>query len=85
MRIRGLQTSGAVLEPPMIRGKARETSAQGKPWFAWGFGIEPTSADPRRVQFRVHCRDGAAIEVEMLLQMRKFDHSADAPRSVRFP
>src|SRR5262245_46876964 len=84
VRIKGLQTAGAVFEPAAVRSKARETSAQGKPWFAWGFGIDPSAGDPRQVQFRVHCRDGAAAEVEMLVQTRKFDHSADAPKSVRF-
>lgn len=85
VRVKALQTAGAVFEPAMIQSKARETSAQGKPWFVWGFTIDPSNGDPRQVQFRVHCKDGAATEIEMFLQMRKFDHSADAPKSVRFP
>lgn len=84
VRIKGLQTAGAVFEPAMIQSKARETSAQGKPHFAWGFAIDPSAGDPRQVQFRVHCKDGAPTEIEMFLQLRKFDHSADAPNSVRF-
>jgi hypothetical protein len=37
------------------------------------------------VQFRVHVKDGQPSEIEMVLQLRKFDHSADAVKSVRFP
>jgi hypothetical protein len=36
------------------------------------------------VQFRVHVKDGKPASVEMVLQLRKADHSADAAKSVSF-
>ena len=85
VRIRSTQTAAAVFEPAMIRNQARACSAQGKPWFQWGYNFEPSAGDPRQIEFRVHCKDGQAKEVEMLVRLRKFDQTADAPKSVRFP
>lgn len=84
VRIKSMQTAGAVFEPAAMKSKARETSAQGKPWFQWGFSIDPSAGDPRCVQFRVHVANGQPSEIEMFVQLRKFDGSADAPKSVRF-
>ena len=85
VRIKSLQTAGAVFEPDMIKNQARAAGAQGKPWFQWGYSFDPSEGDPRCVQFRVHVAGGKPSEVEMLLQLRKFDHSADEAKSVRFP
>jgi hypothetical protein len=85
VRIKSSQTAGAVFEPAAIRNKARETSAQGKPWFQWGYSFDPSAGDPRNIQFRVHVNNGQPTEIEMLVQLRKFDGSADAAQSVRFP
>ena len=85
VRIKSLQTAGAVFEPDMIKNQARAAGAQGKPWFQWGYSFDPSEGDPRCVQFRVHVAGGKPSEIEMLLQLRKFDHSADEARSVRFP
>jgi hypothetical protein len=85
VRIRSTQTAGAVFEPAMIRNQARACSAQGKPWFQWGYNFEPTAGDPRQIEFRVHCAEGQPKEVEMLVRLRKFDQTADAPKSVKFP
>ena len=43
-----------------VRNKARETGAQGKPWFQWGYSFDPSASDPRNIQFRVHVKDGKA-------------------------
>ena len=85
VRINSSQTAGAVFEPMAIRSKARETSAQGKPWFQWGYSFDPSAGDPRNIQFRVHVNNGRPSEIEMLVQLRKFDGTADAPQSVKFP
>jgi hypothetical protein len=85
VRIKSGQTAGAVFEQAAMRSKARETGAQGKPWFQWGYSFDPSSGDPRNIQFRVHVKDGQASEIEMLVQLRKFDGTADAPKSVKFP
>ena len=85
VRIRSSQTAGAVFEPAAMRSKARETSAQGKPWFQWGYSFDPSPSDPRNIQFRVHVANGQAKEIEMLVQLRKADGSADEAKSVRFP
>ena len=85
VRIRSSQTAGAVFEPAAMRSKARETSAQGKPWFQWGYSFDPSPSDPRNIQFRVHVANGRVKEIEMLVQLRKADGSADEAKSVRFP
>jgi hypothetical protein len=85
VRIKSSSTAGAVFEPTAMRSKARETGAQGKPWFQWGYSFDPGAGDPRNIQFRVHVSNGQPSEIEMLVQLRKFDGSADAPQSVKFP
>jgi hypothetical protein len=84
VRISGKQTAGAVFEPDAMRSNARSTGAQGKPWFQWGFSIDASESDRRCVQFRVHVQDDKPHEIEMLVQLRKFDGSADEPKSARF-
>ena len=85
VRIRSSQTAGAVFEPDAMRMNARSTGAQGKPWFQWGYSFDPSAGDPRNIQFRVHVANGQPAEIEMFVQLRKADQSADAPKSVRFP
>lgn len=84
VRIKSSQTAGAVFEPVAMRTKARETGAQGKPWFQWGYSFDPTASDSRNIQFRVHVKNGQPAEIEMLVQLRKFDGTADEAKSVRF-
>lgn len=84
VRIKGLRTPGAVFEPEAMRLQARSAGAQGKAYFTWGWSLDPSAGDPRRVQFRVHVKDGKPSAVEMFLQLRKGDGSADAPQSVTF-
>lgn len=84
VRIKSSQTAGAVFEPAAMRNKARETAAQGRPWFQWGYSFDPSAGDPRSIQFRVHVAGGMPSEIEMFVQLRKADGSADAPKSVRF-
>jgi hypothetical protein len=85
VRISSKGTAGAVFEPDAMKSQARAAGAQGKPWFQWGYSFDPSQGDPRCIQFRVHVADGKLSEIEMLLQLRKFDHSADEAKSVRFP
>jgi len=85
VRIKSTQTAGAVFEPDMIRNQARAAGAQGKPWFQWGYSFDPESSDPRCIQFRVHVADGQPSSIEMFVQLRKFDGSADEARTVSFP
>ena len=84
VRIKSSQTAGAVFEPAAMRSKARETGAQGKPWFQWGYCFDPSPGDLRNIQFRVHVQAGQPAEIEMLVQLRRFDGTADAAKSVRF-
>src|SRR5690349_10914385 len=51
VRIRSSQTTGVVFEPEAMRLKARETGAQGKPYFTWGAGMEPSASDQRQVEY----------------------------------
>lgn len=85
VRIKSSQTAGAVFEPAMMKSNARSAGAQGKPWFQWGYSFDPSANDPRTIQFRVHVKDGQPSEIEMFVQLRKADGSADAAKSVKFP
>lgn len=84
VRIKSSQTAGAVFEPDAMTSNARATGAQGRPWFQWGYSFDPSAGDPRFIQFRVHVADGRPAEIEIYVQLRKADGSADAPKSVRF-
>jgi hypothetical protein len=84
VRIKSSQTAGAVFERAAMRSKARETGAQGKAWFKWGYSFDPSAGDPRNIQFRVHVANGQPAEIEMLVQLRKFGGAADAAKSVKF-
>ena len=85
VRIQSMHTAGAVFEPAQMKSHARAAGAQGKPWFQWGYSIDPSAEDQRSIQFRVHVQDGQASEIEIYVQMRKFDGSADTAKSTRFP
>lgn len=84
VRIRSSQTAGAVFEPEAMRLKARETAAQGKPWFQWGYSFDPSPSDLRCIQFRVYPAGGRPSEIEIFIQLRKFDGTADESKSVKF-
>ena len=84
VRIKSRQTAGAVFEPDAMRLQARAAGAQGKPWFQWGYSFDPSEGDPRQIQFRVHVAGGKPSEIEMFVQLRKFDSTADEAKSVKF-
>jgi len=85
VRIKSRQTAGAVFEPEAMRLQARAAGAQGKPYFPWGYSFDPSPSDPRSIQFRVCVADSKPVAIEMFVQLRKADHSAAEPKSVRFP
>ena len=74
----------ATFERAAMKSKARETGAQGKPWFQWGYSFDASSSDARLIQFRVHVANGQPSEVEMFVQLRKADGTADTAKSVKF-
>ncbi|MEO7598278.1 MAG: hypothetical protein ABIV50_05065 [Opitutus sp.] len=82
--VKSTQTAGGSFDPAAIRNQARETGAQGTPYFTWGYRFEPSVNDPRQIEFRVHVVDGQPKTGEILVRLRKADHSADAPKSVTF-
>ena len=82
--IKSTQTAGGSFDPAAIRSKARETSAQGKAYFTWGYNFEPSASDQRQIEFRVYVADGLAKEVEIFVRLRKADHSAAESKSVKF-
>ncbi len=84
VRIKSRQTAGAVFEPEAMRLQARAAGAQGKPWFQWGYSFDPSDGDPRQTQFRVHVAGGKPAAIEMFVQLRKFDSTADDAKSVKF-
>ncbi len=83
VRIKSSQTTGVVFEPEAMRLKARETGAQGKAFFTWGAGIDPSAGDQRQIEYRVYQEGGKASAVEVLVRMRKFDGTADEAKSVK--
>src|SRR5262245_49868492 len=84
VRIKSRHTAGAVFEPDMMRSQARAAGAQGKPYFTWGFSLDPSAGDPRCVQFRVHVAGGKPSKIEMFAQMRLHGGATDAPRTATF-
>jgi hypothetical protein len=84
VRIKSSQTAGAVFEPAAMKSQARAAGAQGKPWFPWGYSFDASAGDARHIQFRVHVKDGQPAAIEMFVQLRKADGSADAAKSVTF-
>lgn len=84
VRIKSRLTTGVVFEPEAMRLQARAAGAQGKPFFTWGAGIDPSAGDGRCIQYRVHVKDGRPSQVEVFLQTRKFDGSAETAKSLLF-
>ena len=72
-------------QSPLGRKLTIAAGAQGKPWFGWGYSFDPSAGDPRCIAFRMHVEHGQPAAIEMLVQLRKFDGSADAMKSIRFP
>ncbi|MCA8948950.1 MAG: hypothetical protein KDE27_05570 [Planctomycetes bacterium] len=84
LRIRSSQTAGAVFEPDAIGRAARAAGAAGRSWLPWGYSFDPSADDPRCIQFRVHVDAGRPVAVELFVQLRRFDGTAEVPQSVRF-
>lgn len=84
IRIKARHLTGVVFEPEAMRLQARAAGAQGKPYFTWGNGIDPSAGDPRLVQYRVHVEGGKPSKIEIALQCRKADHTASEAKSVSF-
>ncbi|MFO0832937.1 MAG: hypothetical protein U0637_13990 [Phycisphaerales bacterium] len=84
VRVKARHLTGVVFEPDAMRSQARATSAQGKPFFTWGNGIDPSAGDPRSVQYRVHVAAGQPAKVELFVQTRKADHTAGDAKSTTF-
>lgn len=85
VRIKSRHTTGVVFEREQMRLQARAAGAQGKAYFTWGAGIDPSAGDPRLIQYRVHVADGKPSAIEICLQLRKADHTADAAKSLVVP
>lgn len=84
VRIKARHLTGVVFEPEAMRLQARAAGAQGKPFFTWGNGIDPSAGDPRSLQYRVHVEGGKPARIEIALTLRKADHSAGEPSSLVF-
>jgi hypothetical protein len=85
VRIKARHLTGVVFEPEAMRLQSRAAGAQGKPYFTWGNGIDPSAGDPRLLSYRVHVADGKPSKIEIALQLRNADHSAAPAKSVSFP
>ena len=85
VRIKARHLTGVVFEPEAMRLQARSAGAQGKPFFTWGNGIDPSAGDARSVQYRVHVQDSKPARIEIAATMRKADGTAATPVSASFP
>ncbi len=85
VRIKARHLTGVVFEPEAMRMQARGTGAQGKPFFTWGNGIDPSAGDARSLQYRVHVKDGKPSAIEIAITLRKADGSPDTPASLLTP
>jgi hypothetical protein len=45
--------------------------------------MDPSACDPRSVQYRVYVQGGKLSEIEIFVQLRKADGTADTPVSVK--
>jgi hypothetical protein len=84
VRIKGKGMTGVVFEPEAMRLQARAAGAQGKPYFTWGNGIEPSAGDGRCIQYRVHVSGGKLSEIEIFVQTRNADGTGGVPVTARF-
>lgn len=84
VRTKARHLTGVVFEADAMRTNARAAHAQGKQFFTWGNCIDPTAGDPRSVQYRVYTHDGKPGQIEVFVQLRKADGTADSPKSVKF-
>ena len=85
VRIKSLDSGAAYFHPNAIRLQARGAWAERRSRFIWSTVVSPKAGDPRHIEFRVHVRDSEAVAVEIMLRLRKIDHTADEPVSVTFP
>ena len=85
VRIKARHLTGVVFEPEAMRMQARGTGAQGKPFFTWGNGIDPSAGDARSLKYRVHVKDGKPSAIEIAITLRKADGSPDTPASLMTP
>jgi hypothetical protein len=85
IRIHSEPALGALFHPNAIRIQARAAGIQGRPWFTWGKSLSPRLGDPRKIEYRIHVRNGDAVALEIYVRLRKFDHTADEPRTVLIP
>ena len=83
--VKSTQTAGGSFEPDAIARKARETAAQGLPYFLWGYSFATSQDDPRQIDFRIHQQDGAPSALEIVVALRNADGSAKPSKSVRCP
>jgi hypothetical protein len=84
VKIGSRNTAGASLDPVAIRQRCRMAAARNESFFTWGYAFAPTAGDPRQIEFRVHVENGVPKEIEIFVCLRKADHSAAQPQSVRF-
>lgn len=83
VRIKGRHMTGVVFEPEQMRFQARAAGAQGKLFFTWGNGIDPSTGDARMIQYRVHVADSKPAAIEIVLQTRLADGTAAAAKSLK--
>lgn len=84
VKINSKGTAGGSFDPAAMKLRAREAGAKQQPYFTWGYSFEPSAGDPRQIEFRVHVVDSQPNEGEIFVRVRKADHSAAEPKSVRF-
>ncbi len=82
VRVKSRNTAGGVFEPAAMAQQARAAGAQGLPYFVWGYQLSPSPGDLRQIEFRVQVENGKPHRLELFVQLRRFDHTADAACTV---
>ena len=68
-----------------MKSNARSTGAQGKPWFQWVTASIRARGSALHPAFRVQVADGQPKAIEMFVQLRKADGTADVPKTTTIP
>ena len=88
LRIKASVTAGTVFDPASsaFKGALKKAAGHDEPHLVWGFQLQPSENDPRRVENRVLIDgDGKPTALELHLVTRKADHSARDEKVVTVP
>jgi len=84
LRIRTIESIGTIFEPAMLEKSIRAAGHHRRPWFQWGYSLDPSAGYSRTIHFRVHLQDGQPSEIEIFFHVGDSGSSGGSARSVKF-